>query len=785
MVEVSTTDSGTRSEQVTPTVVPVLPLRGMVAFPQMVVPIAVVEEADLKAIDRAVSADRTLMLVAVKEDTEEAGPETLYDLGTLASVQKMIQMPDGSRRLVLRGMGRMKVAAYEETKPVLVARVEAVPEVGQETAEAEALYHTVLRIFQQIVQLSPYLPEEAYVQALNVDSASTLCDLVASALPLKVEEQQAVLAELNIEARLKLVSRQAQEVLTKLELADRVGTDAREEIEKSQREYILREQLRAIRKELGEEDEEQKEVERLRERLTEAQLPEQAQKAANRELDRLAQMNPAAAEYGVVRTYLEWMADLPWSKSSEDKLDVKDAQKVLDEDHYGLEEIKDRIVEYLAVRKIKEDVKGPILCFVGPPGVGKTSLGRSIARATGRQFMRMSLGGLHDEAEIRGHRRTYVGAMPGRIVRAIRDAGTNNPVIMLDEVDKVGQDYRGDPTSALLEVLDPEQNFSFSDNYLEVPFDLSRVLFICTANVLQTIPAPLLDRMEVIQLAGYTEEEKLHIAKRFLVPRQREEHGLNAKQVKITDAALRGVIGKYTREAGVRNLEREIGTICRKVARKVAEGAEDLPTVGVDNLEDFLGRQKIFPEACERVTQPGVVTGLAWTQVGGEILFIEATRMPGKGRFRLTGQVGDVMSESAEAALSYVRTKAAQLGVEEDFFEHSDIHIHVPSGAVPKDGPSAGVAMVTALVSLLTDRRVKCSVGMTGEITLRGRVLPIGGLKEKSLAARRAGLDTIIVPEQNKGDVEELRDDLGSDVHFVLASTIDDVLEAALEPAAG
>ena len=778
MVDVE--EKAQEGRQELPQVAPVLPLRDAVVFPAMIAPLAVTEPRDILAVDRAVHAKRMMALVSLKPGAEESSAENLFEIGAIGGIQKMMQLPDETRRLVVRATHRVRVVEIVETRPVIMARLEPVEETYEETAEGEALVSSLLNTFRRIVELSPYLPEEAYIQALNVEAPGVLCDLVASAMPLELEQQQQVLATLDVTERLRLVGALAQRNLAKLEIAEKVGSDAREEIEKSQREYMLREQLRAIQRELGEQEDGQ-EIEDLRERLAQAGLPEHAQKAADRELERLGRMNPAAAEYSVVRTYLEWIADLPWSKSGEEHIDVRQAQKVLDEDHYDLEEVKDRIVEYLAVRKIKQDMKGPILCFVGPPGVGKTSLGKSIARATGREFVRMSLGGIHDEAEIRGHRRTYVGALPGRIIRAVRDAGTNNPVIMLDEVDKVGADFRGDPSSALLEVLDPEQNHSFSDHYLEVPFDLSKVLFICTANVLQTIPPPLLDRMEVIQLAGYTEEEKVHIARRYLIPRQREQHGLTAKQVRITDAALRAVIGRYTREAGVRNLERQIGTVCRKIARKVAEGETDLPTVGADSLEDYLGRQKVFPEACERVTAPGIATGLAWTQTGGDILFIEATRMKGKKGFKLTGQVGEVMQESAEAALSYVRANAEKLAIDPEFFETSDIHIHVPSGAVPKDGPSAGVAMVTALVSLLTGRRVKCDVGMTGEITLRGRVLPIGGVKEKSLAARRAGLGTVILPARNEGDAAELSDELRGDLEFVFAETIEEVVRNALE----
>ena len=715
------------------------------------------------------------------ESEEETPAELVYDVGSVTVVQKMLQLPDESRRLLIRGAARIRIEEYVQTEPFQIARVSVIKDVDEDGEEIQAMAQSLINTFQQIVQLSPILPEEAYLQALNVPSRSGLCDLAASALDVDVQVKQAILEAANVGERLRLVNQAVHEELVRLQAAERVSSEVREEIEKVQRDYFLRQQLKAIQRELGEEGETE-EVEQLRRRVTEASLSEPARETAEHELNRLAQMNPAAAEYSVVRTYLEWILELPWQESSQEHIEIEKAEAVLDEDHYDLADVKDRILEYLAVRQLKPDLKGPILCFIGPPGVGKTSLGRSIARATGREFLRASLGGIRDEAEIRGHRRTYVGALPGRIIQGLRTVGTSNPVFMLDEIDKVGTDFRGDPSSALLEVLDPEQNDSFSDHYLEIPFDLSRVMFITTGNVTATIPPALLDRMELLRLPGYTDEEKVHIARRYLIPRQREQHGLNSRQVRITAAALNLIIRGYTREAGVRNLEREVGTICRKLARRVVAGETELPSVRKDNLQELLGHQRYFAETAERITTPGVACGLAWTQAGGEILFIEATKMPGKKSLTLTGQLGDVMQESAQAALSWVRSNAQQLGIPPDFYDQSDIHVHVPSGATPKDGPSAGVAMATALTSLLTGRLVKSNVGMTGEITLRGKVLPVGGIKEKILAARRSGLDTVILPARNEGDVLDLDADSTEGLNFVYTESIDQVIEAALAP---
>jgi ATP-dependent Lon protease len=630
--------------------------------------------------------------------------------------------------------------------------------------------------------MAPNLPAELAIMAMNLDDPGVLADLIASTLNIPLEDKQAILETLEVKERLAKVNVLLNKELSVMELGSKIQSEVREGIDKTQREYFLREQLKAIQKELGEKDERTVEIEELRQRLIQAKLPPEAMKEAERELDRLAKMPPAAAEYTVARTYLDWLIDLPWAVSTEDNLDISQAQKVLDEDHYDLEKVKKRILEYLAVRKLKADMKGPILCFVGPPGTGKTSLGKSIARALGRKFIRMSLGGVRDEAEIRGHRRTYVGALPGRIIQGIRKAGSNNPVFMLDEIDKLGMDFRGDPSSALLEVLDPEQNYSFSDHYLEVPFDLSKVMFITTANILDPIPPALRDRMEVLDLPGYTEEEKLGIAKDFLVPKQIEAHGLSKENIKFEDQALRRIALEYTREAGVRNMEREIANICRGVARKVAEGQKGLTVVEAESVPSFLGPAKFFSEVAERTSEPGVATGLAWTPTGGDILFIEATRMKGRKGFNLTGQLGEVMKESAQAALSYVRAKAKTLKIPENFFDSSDIHIHVPAGAIPKDGPSAGVTIFTAITSLLTGRPVRNDVAMTGEITLRGLVLAVGGIKEKILAARRAGITTVILPKRNEKDLQEVPEQVKKDMKFHFVQRMDEVIRIALKP---
>ncbi len=766
-----------------PSQIPVLPLRNTVAFPLMMAPLVVEEGPEAQLVTDVAASHKTLALVTSKNaEVEHPGPDDLHELGTAALLHRMIRMPDDTRRLLVRGVARIRILRIVQTEPYMVAEVRKVEDVVVEDDELEAMQQNLLNIFRTIVELSPQLPDELYVQALNMESPSVLADLVAANLNIEVRERQAVLATIDVKSRLQMVSEFALREQQMLELAQHVQQQAKGEIDEAQREFFLRQQLKQIQKELGEDDSGSQEIEELERKIEEAGMSEVALEAARRELDRLRRMNPAAAEYTVARTYLDWLTELPWSKISEDKLDVKAAQQILDEDHYDLDKVKERIVEYLAVRKLNPEMKGPILCFVGPPGVGKTSLGRSIARALGRNFHRISLGGVRDEAEIRGHRRTYVGALPGRIIQGIRTAGTSNPVFMLDEVDKLGADFRGDPSAALLEVLDPEQNHSFSDHYLEVPFDLSKVIFITTANVLTTIPPALLDRMEVLTLPGYTEEEKLLIAKQFLIPRQRAENGLSASQFSITDAAVRGVIREYTREAGLRNLEREIGTLCRKTARKVAEGDQKPPRISSKRVREHLGPPRFYQEVVRRAKVPGVVCGLAYTPNGGEVLFIEATRMPGSKGFTLTGQLGEVMQESAQAALSWVRSNARKLGVQVDFYEKSDIHVHVPAGQIPKDGPSAGVTIATALASLLSGRKAKPNVGMTGEITLRGQVLPIGGVKEKSLAARRAGLDTVVLPKRNETDLEDLPEELRRDMSFVLVDTVAEAIDAALLP---
>ncbi|MEA3403556.1 MAG: endopeptidase La [Armatimonadota bacterium] len=761
---------------------PVVRLLSGVIYPGMLAPLTVTNPLDVELIDEALSGNRILGLVAQRDpDADRPGPDGLYDVGLVAIIQKMIQLPSGDRRLLVRGLSRARLVEWTQEQPFLRARVEEIEEPEEVPDEVRTRSQALLDLLRRLVEMAPHLPEEVYIQALNLEHPGSVADMVASLLNLEMAERQRVLETIDIDQRLRLVMTLATREIEQYELTQRMQQDARDELSEAQREYFLRQQLKAIREELGEGEEERPDLAELREKVEEAKMTEEARQAAERELERLENMNPAAAEYNVARTYVEWLTEVPWVEGSETKLDIEEAQEVLDEDHYDLEDVKERIIEYLAVRKLRPEIKGPILCFVGPPGVGKTSLGQSIARATGRKFHRISLGGVRDEAEIRGHRRTYVGALPGRIIQGLRRLEVNNPVFMLDEIDKLGRDFRGDPSSALLEVLDPEQNVSFSDHYLEVPYDLSHVIFITTANVLETIPPALLDRMEVIRLPGYTQKEKLHIAKRYLVPRQREEHGLTTEQFRISDAALEAVIEGYTREAGVRNLERQIGALARKIARRVTEGEESPPRVSVRNLKDLLGPRLHYSEVAERTGQPGVVCGLAWTQSGGDILFVEATAMPGNNNLTLTGQLGDVMKESGEAALSWVRTHAEELGIDPDFYESTDIHLHVPAGAVPKDGPSAGVAMVTAIASLLTGRVVRPNVGMTGEITLRGKVLPIGGVKEKVVAAKSSGLDTVILPERSRAQVEEISKEHTEGLTFIYADTIQDVLEAALE----
>lgn len=764
-----------------PSELPILPLRGSVLFPNMVLPILVGQEKSIRLVNEAVIGNRIVGVVALKNrEAEDPRPEDLYLVGTAAVIARMIKLPDGTISVMAQGLQRFRLVQFTQTDPYFRATVELLPDAGQRDKEVEALVLNLRRLFQQVVELSPNLPGDLSILALNIEEVGDLTDMVASNLNLSVEEKQEILQILEIKRRLRRVTELLTRELEALELSRKIQAQVKEGMDKAQREYYLREQLKAIQRELGEGDDRSQEAEELRRRIDETPMPDEVREIALKELGRFSRMPPAAAEYSVVRTYLDWLLELPWLTSTEDTLDIDAAQRILEEDHYDLERVKKRILEYLAVRKLKRDMKGPILCFVGPPGVGKTSLGHSIAAALGRKFVRISLGGIRDEAEIRGHRRTYVGALPGRIIQGIRKAGSNNPVFMLDEVDKIGTDFRGDPSAALLEVLDPEQNVSFSDHYLEVPFDLSRVMFIATANILDPIPAALRDRMEVLELPGYTESEKLQIAKRYLIPKQLEAHGLTAEQLSLTDDAIREIIGSYTREAGLRNLEREIATICRAMAKEVAEGRTRPATITAEDLRTFLGPVKFFSEAAERTSQPGVAIGLAWTPTGGDIIFVEATKMPGKGNLTLTGHLGEVMKESAQAALSAIRSRSQELDLPEDFFLKQDTHIHVPAGATPKDGPSAGITMYTALLSLVTGRPVQSGVGMTGEITLRGQVLQVGGIKEKVLAAKRAGLKAILLPERNAKDLEDIPEEVRQGLEFKFIRSVDEIPEIAL-----
>jgi len=790
VIEIGASDGGPKvvevgAQRALPDAAPVLPLRDLVTFPDMLVPLNVGQPRSIELINDVLGGDRTIAMVATRStDVEVPGPDDLYTVGVLGVVARMIRVPDGTLRVLIQGGQRIRVERWDKTEPYLVAEIAEAPDIVKQTPELVALMRNVQQTFSSIVEEVPYLPEELQVMVANVDDPSALSHLIAGALRLKTEEKQALLEEVDVAKRLRRLSEILARELELVAIGSKIQSQVQSELEKGQREFFLRQQLKAIQDELGETDEAQAEAAELREQLAALDLPAEARKQADRELARLERLQPAMAEYGVVRGYLEWIAALPWNISTEDKLDLDHARKILDEDHYDIEQVKDRILEFLAVRILKPDARGSILLFVGPPGVGKTSLGRSIARALGRTFERISVGGVRDEAEIRGHRRTYIGAMPGTIIRAMRDAGANNPLLMIDEIDKMGADFRGDPSSAMLEVLDPEQNRTFRDHYLDLPFDLSHVMFVTTANTLETIPGPLRDRMEVIQLAGYTEAEKLEIGKRYLVPRQIERNGLKDSRIAFTDSGLRAIIADYTREAGVRQLEREIGAVCRKVARQLAEGkAKRKVMVTEPRVRAFLGRRKFFSESRRRTSRPGVATGLAWTPVGGDVLFIEATSMNGSGRLQITGQLGDVMKESAQAALSYVRSHASELFPElpDDYFAAHDIHIHVPAGAIPKDGPSAGITIATALTSLLSGRPVRADVAMTGEITLTGQVLPIGGLKEKALAAQRAGIRRIIAPALNEHDIEDIPEPLRKDLDFVFVSDFDEVREVALE----
>jgi ATP-dependent Lon protease len=772
-----------------PDSLPVLPLRDTVLFPNSFMPLAVAREASVRLIDESMNGSRLIAVFTQRDATVEEPTETdLYEIGTATHIHKMFKLPDGSLRLIVQGLSRVRLKRLTSLRPYLLAEVEEAAEIdrAEDRLEIDALQRNIKTSFQQIVSLSPLLSDDLQTLALNITEPGKLADFIISSLPtLTTAVKQEVLDTLDVRARMDLLNRILIKELEVLELGSKIQSQVQSEVGKNQREYFLREQLKAIQKELGEDDDQAKEIDELREKILAAGMPEAVLKEATRELDRLSKMPVAAAEYTVSRTYLDWLVSLPWTKRTEEVIDLPKTKGVLDTDHSGLEKAKDRILEYLAVRKLNPEVKGPILCFVGPPGVGKTSLARSIASAIGRKFVRISLGGMRDEAEIRGHRRTYIGALPGQVVQGLRRAESRNPVFVLDEIDKLGADFRGDPASALLEVLDPEQNTGFRDHYLDVPFDLSDVFFITTANVLDPIPPALRDRMEVLELAGYTEEEKLQIAREHLVAKQVTNHGLTDAQLTFTDEAIAAVIRGYTREAGVRNLERELGALCRKVARRRAEGDEAAVTITRETVAAMLGAPRFLDEEVhERTAKPGVAIGLAWTPAGGDVLFIEATRMHGAATLTLTGHLGDVMKESARAALSWVRRNAGIYGLDADFFKTSELHVHVPSGAIPKDGPSAGVTMATAMVSELTGRPVRGDIAMTGEITLSGKVLPVGGIKEKVLAARRVGIRRVILPRQNeKSVIEDIGEDLRRDLTIHLVSTIDEVIDLALTPA--
>jgi ATP-dependent Lon protease len=761
-----------------PPALPVLPLRDSVTFPDTLTPLAVGQERSVRLVNDVLAGDRMLVMAASRNpEAENPGPDEIYSVGVVGVVARMLKVPDGSVRILVQAGERVALGDFVATEPYLIAKIEPRPDVVEPTPELEALVRNVQATFSHIVNEVPYLPEELQLAIANVDDPAELAHMIAGSLRLKTDEKQELLEEQDVAKRLLRLSELLARELELISIGSRIQSRVQSEMEEGQREYFLRQQLKAIQEELGEIDEQAAEANELRRQIEAAGLPDYAMRAAERELDRLEKLPPQAAEHGVIRTYLEWIATLPWARATDDDLDLKKARRVLDRDHYDIDKVKERILEFLAVRKLKPDAPSSVLCFVGPPGVGKTSLGRSIASAMGRKFERISVGGVRDESEIRGHRRTYIGAMPGTIVRALRDAESNNPVLMIDEIDKMGADFRGDPASAMLEVLDPQQNTQFRDHYLDLPFDLSRVLFVTTANQLETVPAPLLDRMELIQLAGYTEEEKVQIAKRYLVPRQLDQHGLTKEKLRFEEEALRELIDGYTREAGVRDLERQIGAICRKVARDHAEGRRRKRTIAKRQVRAMLGRRRIVSDVGRRTDHPGVATGLAWTPVGGDILFVEATKYPGKGTLLITGQLGDVMKESASAAMSWVK---GHLGGDAPSGDE-DVHVHVPAGAIPKDGPSAGITMATALVSLFTGRPVRADTAMTGEITLTGKVLPIGGLKEKALAAQRAGIKRVIAPKLNRPDSEDFPPNLLKAVEFVWVDSIEKVLREALE----
>jgi ATP-dependent Lon protease len=760
----------------------ILPLRNSVLFPGSIIPIDVGRRKSVRLVEEAISKERPVIGILTQRDarTEDPTEGDMYQVGCAARILKVIKLAKDNFSVILQGVSRIRIAEYSQQEPFITARVQPIPDPTSTDVELDALVMNLKDIAKRVIKLMPELPKEASALVDSVTEPGQLADLITSNLDIQVDEKQDVLETFDLKARMRTVLQFLSRQLEVLKVREKINTQVQEEMGRNQREYVLRQQLKAIKEELGELDEAGGDLDEFKEKISEAKMPADTEKVAMKQLERLKVMQPSSAEYTVTRTYLEWLVELPWSTETEDKLDIQEARDILNSDHYDLEKVKKRILEYLAVRKLKSDKKGPILCLLGPPGVGKTSLGRSIAKAMGRKFVRISLGGVRDEAEIRGHRRTYVGSLPGRIVQSLKKAGTRNPIFMLDEIDKLGHDFRGDPASALLEVLDPEQNNSFSDHYLEVPFDLSHVMFLATANVIDPVPAALKDRLEILELPGYTRDEKRNIARQFLVPKQLEEHGLKAEHIEVTDSAVAEVIDGYTREAGVRNLEREVGSIARGVAVKIAEGSKEKYTIKSEDVPQYLGPQKFMSEVAERTAEPGVATGLAWTPVGGDILFIEATKMPGKGSLVLTGQLGDVMKESAQAALSFVRAKAKWLGIEENFLDKTDIHVHIPAGAIPKDGPSAGVTMFTALASMLTGKPIRSDVAMTGEITLRGNVLPVGGIKEKILAAHRAGIKRIIMPDRNQKDMVDVPEQAKNEMEFFYIKKIDELLPLAL-----
>ncbi|PKM82977.1 MAG: endopeptidase La [Firmicutes bacterium HGW-Firmicutes-14] len=777
MAEENTTQNSIRQ-------LPLLPLRGILVFPYMIIHLDVGRDKSVKAIEETMMQDRIIFLATQKEaQTDEPGEDDIYDIGTVAEIKQLLKLPGGTIRVLVEGLARGKIEKYLDHEPYFKVEVTEYLETGKITPEVEALMRSLINQFEQYVKMSKRIPPETVVTVVNLEEPGRLADIVASHLALKIEDKQRVLEAVDISDRLEILCGILAKEMEILELERKINLRVRKQMEKTQKEYYLREQLKAIQKELGEKDERVAEGEEYREKIAKAKLSKEVEEKALKEVERLEKMPPMAAESGVIRTYLDWLLVLPWNKQTKDRLDINKAEGILNEDHYGLDKVKERILEYLAIRKLAKKMKGPILCFIGPPGVGKTSLAKSVARALERKFVRMSLGGVRDEAEIRGHRRTYVGALPGRIIQGIRQAGSKNPVFLLDEIDKMSMDFRGDPSAALLEVLDPEQNNSFSDHYIEAPFDLSHVMFITTANIMHPIPRPLLDRMEVIYISGYTEEEKVNIAIRYLIPKQMKEHGLKGKMLSISENTVRKIIREYTREAGVRNLERQIAAICRKAARQIVQGQTKQVKATVQNLEQFLGIPRFRYGMAEKEDDVGIATGLAWTETGGDVLAIEVTVVRGTGKLTLTGKLGDVMKESAQAGFTYIRSKAEELGISEDFYEKNDIHIHVPEGAIPKDGPSAGITMATAIASAITNRKTRREVAMTGEVTLRGRVLPIGGVKEKVLAAHRAGIKTVILPDENRKDLEEIPQKVKSKLEFIFVEHMDQVLPRALEEA--